>query len=324
MARIRLPVLALSPAEMKSSRKPISSSFSFQIALPRGYAATDAMHFHGRDKEGTSEVVTDLGLRKGILLDGVPTAFDIALEPSGKHATCTVSVDGVLAEAARTQARDIVLGLLGLRLDPKGFAAFVAADPVFGPLAKKQKTLRIVQSSSVYEALTWAVMGQQINVSFAVTLRRTFIQLAGRRHSSGLWCYPAPADAARVPIEELTSRQYSRSKAETVLRLSTLVASGDLDIVESASNPVESICTALLAVKGIGPWTVNYALLRGYAQPDCSLHGDVAVRAAIAKLWGLDARPDIATAEEWLKRYSPHRTMAAAHLWASLSTQKTY
>ncbi|MFC4276113.1 DNA-3-methyladenine glycosylase family protein [Achromobacter aloeverae] len=309
---------------MKSPRKPVSSSFSFQMALPRGYTSADAMHFHGRDKEGISEVVTDLGLRKGILLDDVPTAFDIVLEPSNKRAVCTVSADGQLTEAMQAQARDIVPGLLGLRLDPKGFAAFVAADPVFGPLARKQKTLRIVQSSSVYEALTWAVMGQQINVSFAVTLRRTFIQLAGRRHSSGLWCYPSPADAARLPIEALTTRQYSRSKAETVLRLSTLIANGDLDIVESASNTVESICAALLAVKGIGPWTVNYALLRGYAQPDCSLHGDVAVRSAIGRLCGLDARPGIAAAEAFLKRYSPHRTMAAAHLWASLNTQKEY
>ncbi|WP_454692360.1 DNA-3-methyladenine glycosylase family protein [Achromobacter aloeverae] len=346
---------------MKSSRKPMPSRFSFQLALPRGYKATDAVHFHGRDKEAVSEVVTDVALRKGILLDGVPTVFDIEFEPlkasvliqgvaepalpvrqrrplegareagrgwaspagpaAKKHAACTVSADGKLTDAMRAQARDIVLGLLGLRLDPRRFAAFVAADPIFGPLAKKQKTLRIVQASSVYEALTWAVMGQQINVAFAVTLRRTFIQLAGRRHSSGLWCYPSPADAARLPIEELTSRQYSRSKAETILRLSALVASGELDLVESAANPVESICAALLAVKGIGPWTVNYAMLRGFGQPDCSLHGDVAVRSAIGRLWGLETRPGIAETEEFLKRYSPHRTMAAAHLWASLSAK---
>ncbi|WP_233234532.1 DNA-3-methyladenine glycosylase 2 [Bordetella sp. LUAb4] len=269
-------------------------------------------------------MITDVGLRKGILLGGAPAVLDIEIEPAKKNAVCTVAVDGTLTGDMQTQANDIVRGLLGLRLDPRGFAAFVTADPVLGPLTKRQKSLRIVQSASVFEALTWAVMGQQINVSFAVTLRRTFIQLAGRRHSSCLWCYPSPADAARIPIEELLSRQYSRSKAETVLRLSSLVASGELDIVESATNPIESICAALLAVKGIGPWTVNYALLRGYGQPDCSLHGDVAVRAAIGKLWGLETRPDMAAAEALLKRYSPHRTMAAAHLWASLSAKTGY
>jgi len=311
-------------SKLKSSSRLMSSSFSFKLALPRAYSPADAIHFHGRDKEKASEVVTDLGLRKGILLGDAPAVLDIEIEPSKKNAVCTVAVDGEVTDDMRIQAADIVRGLLGLRLDPRSFAAFVAADPVFGPLTKRQKSLRIVQSASVFEALTWAVMGQQINVSFAVTLRRTFIQLAGRRHSSGLWCYPSPADAARIPIEELLSRQYSRSKAETVLRLATLVASGELDIVESASNSIESICAALLAVKGIGPWTVNYALLRGYGQPDCSLHGDVAVRSAIGKLWGLDPRPDMAAAEALLQRYSPHRTMAAAHLWASLSARTGY
>ncbi|ALM85330.1 DNA-3-methyladenine glycosylase [Bordetella sp. N] len=296
--------------------------FSFKLPLPRGYSLADAIHFHGRDKEAVSEVVSETGLRKGILLDGLPAVFDIQV--SKTEAVCTVAVDGTVTDGMQTPAVEIVRGLLGLRLDPRGFSTFVAADPVFGPLTKKQKSLRIVQSASVFEALTWAVMGQQINVSFAVTLRRTFIQLAGQRHSSGLWCYPSAADAARLPVEELLSRQYSRSKAETVLRLATLVASGELDIVESPTNTVESICAALLAVKGIGPWTVNYALLRGYGQPDCSLHGDVAVRSAIGKLWGLETRPDILAAEELLKRYSPHRTMAAAHLWASLSAPKGF
>jgi len=54
------------------------------------------------------------------------------------------------------------------------------------------------------------------------------------------------------------------------------------------------------------------------------LHGDVAVRTAIHKLIGGDVRPDIAAAEQFLKRYSPHRTMAAAHLWASLNKQKSF
>ncbi|MBV8045708.1 MAG: DNA-3-methyladenine glycosylase 2, partial [Paludibacterium sp.] len=70
--------------------------------------------------------------------------------------------------------------------------------------------------------------------------------------------------------------------------------------------------------KGIGPWTVNYGLLRGYGYADCSLHGDVAIRSAVQLLRGDEARPDIPQTEQFLKQYSPHRTMAAAHLWASL------
>ena len=75
---------------------------------------------------------------------------------------------------------------------------------------------------------------------------------------------------------------------------------------------------ALLAIKGIGPWTVNYVLLRGFGWLDGSLHGDVAVRNALARLL---ARPGVSQAEagQWLAGFAPWRALVAAHLWASLS-----
>jgi DNA-3-methyladenine glycosylase II len=306
----------------KTAKKPVTSDMTFSLKLPPGYQPDDVLSFHGRDQQALAESVTECGLRKGVLIDDTPAVVDIAF--GKKSAECIIHVDGELTDTMQAQAKEVLSSLLGLRLDPRPFAAFVSADPLFGPLVRKQKGLRIVQSSSIFEALTWAVMGQQINVSFAVSLRRTFIELAGRRHSSGLWCYPSPADAARVSVEALTARQFSRSKAETILRLAAMMAKGELDLVESPSNPIASICAALLAVKGIGPWTVNYALLRGFGHADCSLHGDVAVRSAIGKLCGHAVRPDIPAAEEFLRRYQPHRTMAAAHLWASLKVESAY
>lgn len=296
----------------------------FNLELPQGYTVFDVLDFHGRDTENLAEQVTASRIRKGVLLADIPTVIDIAFDVPLATARCTLFADGELDAGLQAQARNISLGILGLRLDPQAFATFAADDPVFGPLVQRQHGLRVVQSSSVFEALTWAIMGQQINVPFAISLRRTFIRQAGRRHSSGLWCYPGAADASAMDVEALTSRQFSRAKAETLLRLAGLVANGDLNLDEGPCNTLEQICSALLAVKGIGPWTVNYALLRGYAYADCSLHGDVAVRSALQKLLGGETRPDIPAAEQLLKRYSPHRTMAAAHLWASLHKRAGY
>jgi DNA-3-methyladenine glycosylase II len=295
---------------------------AFDLALPSGYAVDNVLSFHGRDTSGVAEQVDADGIAKGILLENIPSVIRIAFDGAdggAMRARCAVLADAPLTPAMTAAARGAADSLLGLRLDPAGFAAFVASDPAFGPLAQRQHGLRVVQSPSVFEALTWAIMGQQINVSFAVSLRRTFIQQAGRRHSSGLFCYPSAADAAAIEVEALTTRQFSRSKAETLMRLAGLAASGALDLEEKPGNPLEAICAALLEIKGIGPWTVNYALLRGYAYADCSLHGDVAVRSALQRLFGGDARPDAVEAARMLQAYSPHRTMAAAHLWASLS-----
>ncbi|MYM93602.1 DNA-3-methyladenine glycosylase family protein [Duganella vulcania] len=292
----------------------------YTLPLPPGYRLHDVLAFHSRDPEGVAEEVGPERLRKGMLIDGVPVVLEIVPDhpAAPTSASCAAHADGKLSAAGQAQVREAALSILGLRIDPEPFSQFAAKDKLFGPLTRAQPGLRIVQSATVFEALTWAIIGQQINLSFAISLRRTFILQAGRQHSSGLWCYPTAADAARLEPDDLTSRKFSRAKAETLLRLAGLVASGELALALSPTNSIEQVSTALLAVKGIGPWTVNYGLLRGYGHADCSLHGDVAVRAALQHLLGEEAKPDMARTEQILARYSPHRTMAAAHLWASL------
>ena len=284
------------------------------IPLPPGYRVADVLAFHARDAEGVAEQASATGFRKGVMLDGVPVRFDVAFTP--EVATCTLAADGPLPDAAA----DALPGMLALRIDPAPFATAVRDDPLLGPLVARTPGLRIVQSATVFEALTWAVIGQQINLSFAISLRRTLILLAGRQHSSGLWCYPEAADVAALESTALTARKFSRAKAETILRLAQLVVAGDLSLAREV--PVDQVVTQLLAVKGIGPWTVNYALLRGYGYADCSLQGDVAVRSALQRLLGEDVKPDIARTEAWLAQYTPYRTMVAAYLWANLADQQ--
>ena len=300
-----------------------------RIALPDGYRLHDVLAFHSRDAESVAEQIAPDRLRKGVVMDGVPLLLDIALTPAAAEYTvhadfspspapAQAGAQSVLPASLAAQAHDAVVNVLGLRIDPQPFLDFAANDALLGELSQRQPGLRIVQSATVFEALTWAIIGQQINLPFAISLRRTFILQAGTRHSSGLWCYPDAASAARLQVDDLTSRKFSRAKAETLLRFAALVAGGELDLALGPGNSIDDIGKALLAVKGIGPWTVNYGLLRGYGYPDCSLHGDVAIRAALQALLGEDSKPDMPRTEEILKRYTPHRTMAAAHLWASL------
>ncbi|MDP3841259.1 MAG: DNA-3-methyladenine glycosylase 2 [Oxalobacteraceae bacterium] len=287
---------------------------NFSITLPPDYRRQDVLAFHGRDTEATAERVEPARIRKGMTVDGVAVVLDIAL--SQFQAVCHAYADGALPAGASARLLGAARGILGLHIDPAPFAALAAADALFGPAVRKQTGLRIVQSGTVFEALTWAIIGQQINLSFAIALRRTFILQAGRQHSSGLWCYPEAADVAPMALEQLCKRKFSRAKAETLLRVARLVDGGQLAL--AGQGEIADVSQALLAIKGIGPWTVNYTLLRGYGYADCALHGDVAVQAALQHLLGEPVKPDIARTEAILAQYQPYRSMAAAHLWASL------
>jgi DNA-3-methyladenine glycosylase II len=285
------------------------------IPLPAGYRSADVFAFHSRDAEGVAEQVAPGRIRKGVLLDGVPVLLEVEIGADAAH--CAIDAGSAPTDAVLAQARDALLNILGLRIDPEPFMLAARDDALLGPVVQRQPGLRIVQSATVFEALTWAIIGQQINLPFAIALRRSFIGQAGRAHGAGLFCYPEAADVARLELDDLTSRKFSRAKAETLLRVARLVNSGELALARD-DDPARA-ARVLLEVKGIGPWTVNYTLLRGYGYPDCSLHGDVAIRAAFQRLLGEDAKPDMARTEALLERYRPHRTMAAAYLWASLN-----
>ena len=287
---------------------------TLSLTLPPAYRVDEVLAFHARDAEGVAEQVIGQTLRKAVLLGGVPVLFVVDFLDG--EARCRVEADGELDADAQALAEEALRSMLALRIDPAPFAEFVRGDAFFGPLVVRLPGLRIVQSATVFEALTWAIIGQQINLPFAISLRRSFIGQAGRLHSSGLWCYPEAADVARLELDTLTSRKFSRAKAETLLRVARMAADGELDL--GLNDDPQRSAAQLLAIKGVGPWTVNYTLLRGYGYADCSLEGDVAVRSAIGLAQGMAEKPSIAQAQDWLAAYAPHRTMAAAYLWASL------
>jgi len=284
----------------------------FSLDLPSPFRTQEILSFHGRDSARLAENCDASRIRKAFLLDRIPVEIDITLENS--QAKCRAKLDAPLPKEIRQQLPHIAAGLLGLNHDVSVFEKIARKDSLLGPLIKRQLGLRIPQTATPFEALTWAIIGQQINLTFAVTLRRTLIQLAGREHSGGLWCYPDAASVCQLKLEDFTSRKFTRAKAETLLRVAELTMSDQL--ILSPERPATEMAEALLAIKGIGPWTVNYVLLRGLSCADCSLHGDAGVKAALRHL--TSSAPTTEEAYGILERYAPHRSWAAAHLWASL------
>lgn len=298
-------------------RKTKPPPLSFTLNLPKNYRAHEILSFHARDPGQLAERITETTISKAIIVNHHQALIDIEL---GQHdAKCTFQTDD--PDASLPVAQQIIKGVLGLTIAVESFERKMKLDPFLGALVHRQKGLRIAQAGTPFEALTWAIIGQQINLRFAIQLRHTFIKLAGEKHPSGLYCYPDAALVCRLKIEQLTANKFSRAKADTLLSVANLVMAGvlPLDKWQHSSADADAIHNELLKVKGIGPWTAHYTLMRGFGMADCSLHGDVAVRKALAKTIGLDVTVlAIKEAEAILVNYVPYRSLVAAHLWASL------
>lgn len=298
----------------------MTHELSCDLVLPKAFKAGAILSFHARDSQEVAEQVRASSLRKGLTWNGQPAQLRMTLQ-SGL-AQVRLAIDGLVAKGEAARLEVMARRMLGLTQAVEAFESRHRHHPELGVLIKRQRGLRVPVTASVFEALTWAITGQQISVPAAVALRRKLIMATGVRHSQGLLCYPDADQVARLPIATLRQAGFSTSKAETLLSLSEAVASGALPLTawtQADPLPVDDIRAKLMALRGIGPWTVNYTLLRGFAWLDGSLHGDVAVRRGLQTLLNEADKPVERQTEAWLAAFSPWRALVAAHLWAMQS-----
>lgn len=299
-------------------------SISFTLDLPNNYRAQEILAFHARDPLELAERITANSICKAIIVNGHQALISVVLHPGEAQCHFETSDRG----ASPALAKLIVEGMLGFTIAVDAFEKKMRRDPMLSALVQRQQGLRIPQAATPFEALTWAIIGQQINLRFAIQLRHTLIKLGAAKHASGLYCYPDAASICQLTVEQLTAHKFSRAKAETLLRVANLTRESalPLDLWRQSRLDIVAMHSLLLDIKGIGPWTTHYTLMRGFGVADCSLHGDVAVRKAIGNIRRAgDAKqharmaPDVKEAETILAKYSPYRSLVAAHLWASLA-----
>lgn len=292
-----------------------SALASCSLRLPAGFRARDMLAFHARDPLGLAERVDGELLHKGLVWAGSPACLTIRFH--ARRAEVQLAVDGTPDPGVVDGLERMARRMLGLTQRIEAFERAHASHAQIGPLIARQRGLRVPVAATPFEALSWAITGQQISVAAAVSLRRRLIVATGMRHSSGLACHPDAFVIARLDEAALRAAGLSEAKARALLALSRGVADGALPLdAWSETLPVDDIRARLLGIRGIGAWTVEYALLRGYGWLDGSLHGDVAVRHGLRMLLGDEQDIPARQAERWLAEFSPWRALVAAHLWA--------
>lgn len=289
----------------------------FQLALPPGFRPEELAGFFGRDEEGRTERVRGMTLTQAVRLAGAPARIELELGES-KGRVRLLSSRKLPREAWR-EAHARVTRWLGLESDPGGLERRASRSSEVARLVRGRKGLRIPRSAEIFEGLVWVVVGAQVNVSFAATCRAALIELCGTPVGDGFLAHPTPEAVAALDCADLQRRQYSRRKAEYLIDAARAIASGELDLEAWRHEPVPLVQERLAAVRGLGPWSVQYLLLRAYGFEDCAPIGDVALAEALKRFFGLEERPGADEATRLMETFAPHRSLATYHLWKSLS-----
>ncbi len=284
----------------------------FTVDLPPRYPLAHLLRTLGRDPQSVTERLSGTSYEASADLDGFPAA--LRFEFSKECATVALSDGAGAGPGWKPAAHRIAVGMLGLEQDAAGFSR-LARRLGLARLVAGREGLRLIGTPSVLDGLLWSIIGQQINLPFACVLKRRLVENAGTRLPGGLFALPTAAALARLEAKDLRPWQYSRQKAEYLIGAARLVAAGTLDLAALPAMSATRAERTLLSVRGLGPWSVNYLMMRSLGFADCVPLGDTGVTSGLKALFRLEERPDVDATRRLMSVFSPHRSLATAHLW---------
>jgi DNA-3-methyladenine glycosylase II len=189
-------------------------------------------------------------------------------------------------------------------------ARLIDQRPAFDPRA----WLAQLPPMDLYGALLFQVTGQQLSIA---ATRRTLARIENLFDGR----LPTPAQLLGVDPGRLREAGLSWRKISTLRDLAQRLTDGRLDLHVLSNLPDDQLMAELTAIPGIGPWTVQGALILALQREDVVLPGDLALRKAIQAAYQLDHVPTqqevIAIAEKW----RPYRSLATSYLFSATFEQ---
>ena len=296
---------------------------SIKPVPPFNFELTAGYHTYFQSRYGT-DTMEDSVYRRLLDLDdklvlasvrsiGTLDAPELALELQGPE----LSPDDV------ESATDRVSWLLGVDQDLAPFYELGRADQAMAGLVEQFYGLHLPHTASVFEALVLAVLGQQISTSVARIIRTLLIETFGPSaefDGETYYAFPRPASIWASSPAELHTMKLTQRKSEYVHGLAGSALDPEMGLERLEELTDGEIVEKLVALRGVGMWTAQWALIRAVGRPDALPLGDLALRRVVSRLFMDGEDVNDAKVEEIAQRWSPYRTYATVYLFSALRT----
>ena len=297
---------------------------SIKPVAPFNFELTAGYHTYFQSRYGT-DTMEDGVYRRLLDLDdklvlasvrsiGTLEAPELALELQGPE----LSPDDVESATGR------VSWLLGVDQGLAPFYELGRADQAMAGLVEQFYGLHLPHTASVFEALVLAVLGQQISTSVARIIRTLLIETFGPSaefDGETYYAFPRPASIWASSPAELHTMKLTQRKSEYVHGLAGSALDPEMGLERLEELTDKEIVEKLVALRGVGMWTAQWALIRAVGRPDALPLGDLALRRVVSRLFMHGEDVNDAKVEEIAQRWSPYRTYATVYLFSALRTR---
>ncbi len=295
-----------------------ANSRSISINLPEDFSFKLCLKFMDRNSRECLHRVDGDILYKAIQLNDEVVLFQVS---AGDNQLIIHPLGAVLSQVQQQQVVTYFRELFDLDRDLRGFYQTFTDDPVIGPLIHQYRGLRLVRIPDLFEALCWSIIGQQINLNFAYSLKHRLVtELANPLSNDGFsyYTFPHPDAILNIPDKLFKSWQYSRAKTEYIKGISREMSEGRLDRGSLQSLPHKNIYERLLSLRGIGPWSANYVMMKTFGDTSAFPIQDAGLHQALRKRTinnGQNLLGELKTLEN---KWHPWQGYATFYLWYTL------
>jgi len=200
--------------------------------------------------------------------------------------------------------------LAALRKADPVIAALMDANPDFDPDAWLTQLPRM----DAFGVLIFQVIGQQLSVAVTRTLLARLMDRLGGQ-------LPSPEQLLAADPEGIRAVGLSHRKVQTLRELAERFVDGRLSLDELQRLSDEEVVARLTEISGVGRWTAEGFLAIALHRADVVLPGDLALRKAIQRAYGLDHLPSQAEVMAIAEAWRPYRSLAVNYLFASVYRQ---
>src|SRR5699024_950376 len=293
---------------------------TIRIPKPNIFSFDECLHFLDRGYDDCLFTIEKERLIKPLRMDGE----EVLIAVSDDTDTLKVEIlSGNGSQKGLEETAGFVSSWFDLDRDLRPFYQLLAQDSRLSDMAGRFHGLRLMGIPDLFEALCWCVIGQQINLTFAHRLKRRLVETYGttlEHDSEKHYFFPEPRILAGLSVEKLKKMQFSRRKAEYTIGIARQFAAGELSKEAIGKLPgSKQMLARLKNIRGVGPWTANYVLMKSFQQPNCITYGDTGLQSAVSSMLDLDRKPTKEEVDSFFEPFAGWESYLNIYLWRILS-----
>ena len=197
------------------------------------------------------------------------------------------------------------------------------SDPVMAAIIEQVGPFAMQYREPVFQTLVRSIVYQQLSGKAALTIFNRLLEAAraGMRPDQAKLQPVTPEAILKLRPQKMRALGLSQQKVAYLRELARMTRDGDIQFQKLPELGDTEVIAHLTRVKGVGVWTVHMFLMFALRRPDVLPVGDLGVRTAMKKAYGLADLPKPAEMERIAAAWRPWCSVASWYLWRSLENQ---